>query len=405
MNLELYLAQRLQKKTTSRFSRPIIRIATLAISLSVTVMILATAIVTGFQNEIRDKVIGFGSHIQITHFSDGNSYESKKVSQIDSIKQSLAPIGEVTHIQKFATKAGIIKTSQEIKGVVLKGVGSDFNATFFKNNLQSGAIQSYNDTATSNKVLISSKIAKDLQLEVGDKMSMYFIQQPPRARTFIITGIYETGLAELDELMVIGDIRHIQKLNDWTVNESGGLELSIENFEKLEDVTERVYQQLGFDLNAQSIRELHPQIFDWLNLQDLNVQVILILMVIVAAINMITALLVLILERTQLIGTLKALGSTNWSIRKIFLFQSFYLISRGLLWGNFIGIGLALIQFYLAPIQLDPATYYMSVVPVHLKIGHLVLLNIGAFFVCWTALILPSYLVSKITPIKAIRFE
>lgn len=405
MNIELFLAQRLNKQSSSRFSRPIIRIATLAITLSVAVMILATAIVTGFQKEIRDKVIGFGSHIQITHFSDGNSYESQKISKIDSLKASLKGIPEITHIQSFASKAGIIKTKEEIQGVVLKGVGSDFNASFFEQNLKSGTIEAYNDTLTSSRVLISNKLAKKLQLQVNDKMVMYFVQQPPRARTFVIGGIYETGLAEFDELMVVGDIRHIQKLNGWKTNESGGLEVSIENFDKIDAITQKVYQQLGFDLNAQSIQELHPQIFDWLKLQDLNVQVIIILMVIVAAINMITALLILILERTQLIGTLKALGATNWNIRKVFLYNAAYLIGKGLFWGNIVGIGLALIQYYFEPIQLDEVTYYMSVVPIHLKLLHLFLLNLGALIICWSALIIPSYLISKTTPIKAIRFE
>ena len=405
MNIELFLAQRLNKQSSSRFSRPIIRIATLAIALSVAVMILATAVVTGFQKEIRDKVIGFGSHIQITHFADGNSYESQKISKIDSLKTSLEGIPEITHIQSFASKAGIIKTKEEIQGVVLKGVGSDFDASFFEKNLKAGNIEVYNNTLTSSKVLISNKLAKQLQLQVDDKMVMYFVQQPPRARTFVIGGIYETGFAELDELMVIGDIRHIQKLNGWKPNESGGLEVSIANFDNIDAVTQQVYQQLGYNLNAQSIQELHPQIFDWLNLQDLNVQVIIILMIIVAAINMITALLILILERTQLIGTLKALGANNWSIRKVFLYNAAYLIGKGLFWGNIAGISLALIQFYLEPIQLDEATYYMSVVPIHLKLLHLFLLNLGALIVCWSVLIIPSYLISKITPIKAIRFE
>ena len=405
MNVEHFLAQRLKKQISSRFSRPIIRIATLAIALSVAVMILATAVLTGFQKEIRDKVIGFGSHIQITHFADGNSYESQKISKIDSLKTSLEGIDDITHIQIFATKAGIIKTKEEIQGVVLKGVGSDFNTSFFNTNLKAGSVTQYNDTLTSNKILISNKLAKQLQLQVDDQMVMYFVQNPPRARTFEIGGIYETGFSELDELIVVADIHHIQKLNDWETNESGGLEVSIANFDDIDAVTEQVYQQLGFDLNAQNIQELHPQIFDWLNLQNLNAQVIIILMIIVAAINMITAFLILILERTQLIGILKALGANNWSIRKIFLYNAAYLISKGLFWGNIGGVGLALIQFYFEPIRLDEATYYMSVVPIHLKLLHLFLLNLGALIICWAALIIPSYLITKITPIKAIRFE
>ena len=405
MNIELFLSQRLNKQTSSRFSRPIIRVAILAIALSIAVMIIATSVVKGFQKEIRDKVIGFGSHIQITHFADGNSYESQKVSKIDSLKSSLELIEEITHIQTFATKAGIIKTKNEIHGVVLKGVGSDFNTSFFDSNLIAGSVSKYNDSLTSNKVLISNKLAKQLQLQLYDRIMMYFVQNPPRARTFEIGGIYETGLSDLDELIVIADIRHVQKLNKWEANESGGLEIRIANFDNIDALTEQVYQHLGFDLIAQNIKSLHPQIFDWLNLQDMNVQVIIILMIIVATINMITALLILILERTQVIGILKAIGANNWSIRKIFLYNSFYLISKGLFWGNIIGIGLALIQFYFKPIRLDEATYYISVVPIHLKPLHLILLNLGALIICWLTLIIPSHLITKITPIKAIRFE
>lgn len=405
MNIELFIAKRLTSKGSHRFSQPIIRIATLAISLSLAVMILATAVVTGFQKEIRDKVIGFGSHIQVTHFSDGNSYESQVLHQSDSLKKVLSALPTVAHIQSFATKAGIIKTKDEIHGVVLKGVGSDFNSKFFQQHLKVGTIEVYSDSITSNSALISNKMAQLLQLEVGAKFSVYFVQQPARVRQLVVSGIYETGLAELDELMVIGDIRHIQKLNGWTPSEVGGLELKITDFKDLDAVTKEVYHAIGFDLNAQNIQQLQPQIFDWLQLQDINVQVIISLMLLVAAINMITALLILILERTQLIGILKALGAQNWSIRKIFLFNAVYLISKGLLWGNLLGIGLALLQQEFQLIQLDEATYYMSTVPIHLKLSSLFLLNIGALVICWLVLIIPSYLITKITPIKAIRFN
>ncbi len=405
MNLELFIAKRLTTKGSHRFSQPIIRIATLAIALSLAVMILATAVVTGFQKEIRDKVIGFGSHIQVTHFSDGNSYESQVLHHSDSLKEVLSTLPEIAHIESFATKAGIIKNKEEIHGMVLKGVGSDFNSSFFSSNLIAGEIEVYNDTLTSSRVLISNYMAKLLKLETQDKFVMYFVQQPPRARQFVVSGIYETGMNELDELMVIGDIRHIQKLNGWTPSDVGGLALTINDFEQLERLTEEVYHTIGFDLNAQNIRQLQPQIFDWLQLQDLNVQVIIFLMLLVAAINMITALLILILERTQLIGILKALGAPNWSIRKIFLFNAAYLISKGLLWGNLFGIGLALLQQHFQLIQLDEATYYMATVPIHLQLGSLLLLNVGALIICWLMLILPSYLITKISPIKATRFQ
>jgi lipoprotein-releasing system permease protein len=405
MNTELFIAKRLIAKSKSRFSRPIIRIASLAISLSLAVMIIATAVVTGFQQEIRDKVIGFGSHIQVTHLSDDDSYDSKKLSDVHSIKESIASIDGIAHFQVFANKAGIIKTKEEIQGVVLKGVGSDFKADFFEKHLVQGSVPTYNDSITSKSVLISKSMAEQLKLGLDDKLHMYFVQQPPRVRQFKVGGIYETGLAELDELMVLADIKHIQKLNDWNSNEVGGLEVSIENFDDLEVLTEEVYRTIGFDLNAQDIMSLHPQLFDWLALQDINVQVIIILMVLVAAINMITALLILILERTKLIGLLKALGANNWSIRKIFLYNGAHLILKGMLWGNLVGIGLAIVQQQFQWVQLDPETYYMSFVPIQLSLLHLFLLNVGTLICCWSMLIFPSYMISKITPVKSIRFQ
>ncbi len=405
MNISFFIAKRLIGKNEHRFSRPVIRIAITAIALSLTIMLISIAIIKGFQNEITDKVIGFSSHIQVSNFSNGNSYESTLLNHTDSLKLSLSKIKGIKHIQSYATKAGIIKTDKEIHGVVLKGVNSDFNSTFIKKILTQGNIPSFGELKRSNNVLISQTIANQLNLKIGDNYQMYFIQQPVRVRQFKIAGIYDSGIAEFDEILVIGDIRHIQKLNNWSDNDVGGLEIQLHNFADLEKINQEVYSNIDFDLNARTVVDNNPQLFDWLDLQNINVKVILSLMLIVGAINMITALFILILEQSQLIGTLKALGSQNWHIRKVFIYHSLYLILKGMFWGNLIGLSFCWIQKNFQILELDKSTYYMSYIPVDPNIIHILLLNIGTFTICWLMLIIPSYLISKINPIKAIRFE
>ena len=405
MNISFFIAKRLIGKNKYRFSRPVIRIAITAIALSLTVMLMSIAIINGFQNEITNKVIGFSSHIQVSNFSNGNSYESTLLNHPDSLKLSISKIKGIKHIQSYATKAGIIKTDKEIHGVVMKGLNSDFNSTFIKKILMQGNIPSFGELKRSNNVLISQTIANQLKLKIGDNFQMYFIQQPVRVRQFKITGIYDSGIAEFDEILVFGDIRHIQKLNNWSDNDVGGLEIQLHDFADLEKINQEVYSNIDFDLNARTVVDNNPQLFDWLDLQNINVKVILILMLIVGAINMITALFILILEQSQLIGTLKALGSQNWHIRKLFIYHSLYLILKGIFWGNLIGLSFCWVQKKFEILELDKSTYYMSYIPVDLNFIHILLLNIGTFTLCWLMLIIPSYLISKINPIKAIRFE
>ena len=407
MNVEYFIVKRLigAKEGNNRLSRPIIRIAILAIALSVAVMLISIGVVKGFKKDIADKVIGFGSHIQITAFSDNNSYETSAISKNQDFYPSIETESGIKHIEVFATKAGIIKTKEEIHGVILKGVDTDFDWTFFQENLIAGEVLSLNDSSTTNSVMISENIANSLRLKVADNLIMYFVQEPPRARKFEISGIYNTELEEFDELYVLGDIKQIQKLNAWGKDSVGGFALTINDFEELEKQTQMVYEKTPYNLNAQSTKELNPQIFDWLKLQDINVNVVIILMLIVAAINIITALLILILERTKLIGILKAIGQTNWSIRKVFLYNATYLIIKGLFWGNLLGITLSLFQKQFHIISLNPATYYMKSVPIHLLLSDILILNLGVIITCFIILILPTYLITKITPIKAIRFE
>ena len=407
MNVEYFIAKRLftAKEENNTYTKPILRIAILAIALSVAVMLISIMVVTGFKNDISDKIIGFGSHITISNFTNNQSYESEPISVEQDFYPSITAVEGVKHISTFATKAGIIKTADEIQGVVLKGVSSDYDWTFFKDNLVSGSVFEVNDSLKSNQILISENISKTLNLNVGDGLVMYFAQNPPRVRKFHISGIYNTALSDFDKLFVLGDINHIQALNGWENNEVGGFEIQLTNFDDLDKITNEIYNLTPYNLNAQSIKEKTPQIFNWLDLQDVNVQVILILMLIVGVINMITALLILILERTKTIGILKALGATNWSVRKIFLYSAVNLIVKGLLVGNAIALSFAFLQKKFSLISLDPATYYMDTVPINFDLTYILLLNIGTVVVCYLVLIVPSVIITKITAIKAIRFE
>jgi len=414
MNIELYIAKRLvsgdeRKKSVSG---PIVTIAIAGIALGLAVMIMSASIVTGFKNEIRNKVIGFGSHIQIINFDSNISYETIPISSNQAFIPDLMAIPEVRHIQPFATKAGIIRTRDDIQGVVLKGIDKNFDWTFFERNMQEGMRIILSDSAVSNEAVISRAIASLLRLEVGDDFGMHFIQDPPRARRFTVAGIYETGLEELDKLFVLSDIRHIQRLNEWNNDQISGFEILLSDYNNLDNVAYEVDEIAGnifTDDNSRlrviSISEKYPQFFDWLQLLDMNVWVILSLMVIVAGFNMVSGLLILILERTGMIGILKALGLENSGLRKIFLYQSAFLIAKGLLWGNLIGIGIALLQHYSGFIKLDQASYFISTVPVNLRISHLLMLNAGTMIITVAMLIIPSYIIGRISPEKTIRFD
>jgi len=407
LNYQWFIASRILRKggQSRKSTRPIIRIALSGIALGMAVMIVAVAVVTGFQKEIREKIIGFGSHIQITSFDMNNSFESSPISKQQSFYPSLDTVEGIKHIQVFATKAGIIKTGTEIQGVMLKGVGSDYDWSYFRNKILSGNILSLNDSAKSDGILISKKISQRLKLNVGDKLIMHFIQQPPRYRKFSVKGIYETGLEEFDNLFVFCDIAHIRKLNDWTDDQVGGFEIIVTDFSKLDKTGEKVYETIGHDLNARTIKEIYPQIFDWLGLQDVNAAIIIILMIIVAGINMISALLIIILERTNMIGMLKAMGASDGNLRRIFISVSSILIGRGMLWGNIFGIGLCLIQKQWQLIGLNQESYYINHVPIHFAVMDLIYLNAGTFIVCTVMMILPTMIISGINPVKAIRFR
>lgn len=408
MNTEFFIARRILSGRKNSFSRPIVRIAIISIALSIAVMIIAVAMVTGFQKEIREKVIGFGAHIQISNFDSNNSYESSPVNIGQPFYPSLADEPGIRHIQVYAIKAGIIKTREEIEGVVLKGIGADYDWSFFADKIIEGRHFTVSDTGRTNDVLISLTLSKRLRLATGDDLIMYFIHEgleQPSVRKFNICGIYNTGLEEFDKTYVIGDIGHIQRLNQWDSTKVGGFEVMIDRFEDLDEVTETVYRSVGYDLNARSIRELYPQIFDWLGFQDVNVAIIIVLMIFVAVINMISTLLIIIIEKTSMIGILKSLGALNWSVRKIFLYNSAYLIAYGMLWGNLFALLVCLLQQYFGIIRLDPASYYVNTVPVNLDPMNFILINGGTLLICTIVLIIPTYIITRISPVKAIRMD
>lgn len=414
MNTELFIAKRIfsDKSVKKGISQPIVSIAIVGIALGLAVMILSVAIVTGFKAEIRNKVIGFGSHIQIVNYDSNVSFETEPIEKDQFIFNDVENLLGIKKVQEFGIKAGLIKTKTDIQGIVLKGIGSDYDWSFFEDNLMDGNIFEVNDSSTSNSILISKYAADILKLKVGDKIAAYFIQDPPRMRAFKISGIYETSLAEFDEKFALVDIKHIQKLNNWDRNQISGIEILIDDFSQIDKLTQDVRDIVGFNFNPDgtklkvlSIKEKYPQMFDWLNLTDMNVWIILILMISVAGFNMVSGLLILILERTNMIGILKAMGTRNWSIRKIFLYQSSFLISKGLLWGNLIGIAICFLQAKFQIIKLDPASYYLDAVPINLKLWHILALNSGTLAVTIIMLIVPSYIISKLSPEKTIRFN
>jgi len=406
LNLPLFIAKRITFNSKRTFSKLIVRIAILGIMLGLAVMILAVAIVKGFKSEIREKVRGFSGDIQIAKLDLNTSYENTPFSISDSEFKKISTSPGISFIQPFATKPGIINAGDEAEGVVLKGVDKTYNWEYFKKILVAGKVIDFSDPVKSRSQILISKFTADrLNLKVGDDFLMYFIENSLRKRKFEITGIYNLGVEEVDKIFVIGDLELIRSLNKWKPSQVGGYELRVNDFNDLDIIEGKVYEDLGVELKSYTVKEYYPAIFEWLSLLDVNTQVILILMMAVAVINMISALLIMILERTNMIGILKALGSSNWNVRKIFLYNATYLIGLGLLSGNVLGIGLGLFQHYTHFFTLDQASYYMSFVPVQLDVQDILLLNAGTLLISLMVLLIPSLLVTRISPLKAIRFK
>ncbi len=416
MNTERFIAKRIifGGNSSNQLSRPIVRISVIGITLGLAVMILTVAIVNGFQTEIRNKLIGFGSHITISNYDNNISDEPQPISKDQKFISDLTNNPDIHHIQNYATKSGIIKTKADNEGVLLKGIGPDYDWKFINDNLKDGKAFAISDTGLSKNIVISKYLADKLELKINDKMIIYFLtkkngsattQYEQRVKALSISGIYETGFEDIDKRLVLVDIRQIQKLNYWNEDQIGGFEIAINDYKKIDKVGAEVNELIGQGLIAQTVKEINPTVFSWLDLQDVNAIIVITLMILVAGINMISALLILILERTNMIGILKALGAKNGSIQKIFLYDAAYLIGKGLLWGNIIGIAIALIQQHFEIFKLDKITYYVSVIPIHLDLLSILLLNVGTLLCCLLMLIIPSFIVSRITPVKAIRFS
>ena len=411
MNLEYFIAKRLitAKDYKSSISAPIIKIAIAAIAIGMVMMIVSVATGIGLQQKIREKVSAFNGHIIISNY-DNNQSEATltPIAKNQEFYPKFNSVAGVTHVQAIATKAGIIRTEKAFEGVVFKGVGTDYQWSNIKEYLVAGRLPNLSSQLNS-EVVISQFLADRLQLKVGDAFNTFFIKenqnQLPNIRHFKITGIFNSGFQEFDATYILGDVRHIQRINKWSPNQIGAFEIFVNDFDQIQSVGEELYQQTPSNLDSKTIIEKYSYIFDWLQLFDFNILVILGVMILVATINMVVALLVLILERTQMIGILKALGANNWSVRKMFLYNALYLILRGLLWGNGIGIGILLIQKYFGIIQLNPENYYVNQAPVYFDLGYIAALNLLTIAVCFLVLLIPSYIITKISPIKAIRYD
>lgn len=413
MNFPYFVSKRLQAKSDykSSVSGPIIKIAITAIALGVIVMLIAFGTGLGLQTKIRKKISAFNGHVVISSFTSNVSKETlTPIDQRQDFYPNFESVPEVIHIQASATKWGVIRTETDFEGIVLKGVDSLFNTQTFDEFIIEGRFPQLNLSRTSNEILISEYLAKRLQLNLTDKLVMYFMRQNstqelPRPVGFDIVGIYNSGFQDFDKTYVIGDLRQIRRLNNWEDYQIGQFEVFIEDFSNIDETSLEIYEQIGSYLNAKSIKSLFPSIFDWLSLFDLNILVILIIMILVAGINMITALLVLILERRQMIGVFKAIGASNWTIRKIFLYNALFIMLKGLVIGNVIGIGLLLLQQYFELIPLDASSYYVTSVPITIQFSYILGVNLGTLLLCLLMLIIPTYVVAKISPVKALKFN
>ena len=410
MNYELFIAKRIiaGKKYKNSISSPIIKIAITAIALGIMIMLIAVATAAGLQTKIRDKMAGFKGHVQIVNYDNNNSDVSTTPINIEQdFYPEFENITGIKNVQIFASKGGIIRTDTDFEGIVFKGVSSDYDWSFFEEYLVAGKVPDFEQRRTK-EVLLSQTIMNRLQLKLNDTIAATFLKTAsstlPSNRKYNISGIYNSGFAPFDKNMMIGDIREVQKLNKWTENQVGGFEVLLNNFDDIEEKSDAIYREISLTLNANSITNLYPTVFDWIQLFDNNVWFIIGIMILIAGINMITALLVLILERVQMIGILKALGSGNSSIRKIFLYNATYLILKGLFWGNTIGLSLIGLQYFFEIITLNPETYYVATMPVHISMGAILALNIGTLVLCFLMLVIPSYIITKINPSKSIKF-
>ena len=415
MNFPLFIAKRIYFSEGDRHevSRPAIRIATVGVAIGLAVMIITVSVILGFKHSIRDKVVGFGSHIQVTNFITQQTAVPAPIAISDTLLRKIKAIPNVRHVEYYTMTQGILKTDSDFLGVVFKGVGEDYDLSFIRQNMQEGKLPTFSSKKSSNQIVVSRKQADKLHLHVGDKVYAYFIAYDDvRARRFTVSGIYQSNMKQFDDVLCLTDLRTTSRLNDWESDQCSGAEILVKDFEKLEETNAAVAQlvkehtdRYGETIASQSIYEANPQIFSWLSLLDINVWIILALMVCVAGFTMISGLLIIILERTQMIGILKALGARNKMVRHTFLWFAAFIISQGLLIGDVIGIGLVVLQQQTGFIHLDPASYYVDTAPMELNIPIIVILNVATLLISVFVLIAPSFLVSHIQPVKAMQFD
>ena len=407
MNVARYISQKIDGGADSgSFTASVTKIAIISIAMGLAVMVVSFAILQGFRNEIQNKIFSFGAHLQISRYDTNNSLEVAPIASTQLLKQ-LHEFPEVKSTQPFAVKTAIIKTPDEVMGVVLKGIAETDGLSPMRENLVAGKFITFADSAASDDVLISRKVADKLRLNVGDKTLFYFIQNPARIRQFRVCGIYSTGLDEFDEVYVIGDIRQIRQLNSpvWADTQVGGMEVVLKDFNTIDHTADSFYERLPYDLKIDKITDQYAQLFDWLQLLNRNVVIFLILIIFVATFNMVATIFIMILERTNMIGILKALGATDNQIRRMFFFRGLSLTVRGMLIGNVIAVGFCLIQYYFHVIPLDPENYYMDRVPIFWDPQMLLILNAATFAASLLAVLIPTYLIARIKPVVAIKFD
>lgn len=415
MNLPLFIAKRIYSDNSDKYkvSRPAIRIATIGVAIGLAVMIVTVSVVLGFKHTIRDKVIGFGSHIQVMNFLTMQSTDPYPICIDDSVMRAIGSIDGIRHVERYALAQGILKTDNDFMGILFKGIGQEYDTGFLHKNLTGGKMPQFSDSKGTQNMLVSKMVADKLKLKVGDKVFAYFIfNDNVRARRFNITGIYETNMTQFDQNLCFIDLYTAVKLNGWSDNQCTGAELSVKDFDRLEETAQNVVDKVnrtadrnGDTFTSLTIYEAYPQIFSWLELLDINVWIILALMICVAGFTMISGLLIIILERTQMIGILKAIGAGNSTVRRTFLWFAVFIVGKGLIWGNIIGVGLVALQNYTGFISLDPSTYYVSKAPMEFNPLLVILLNISTLVVSIFVLIAPSYLISHIHPAKSMRYE
>ncbi len=415
MNFEFFIAKRIYFKSEGKkqqIAKPAIRIATIGMALGLVIMIVSLCVVMGFKREVRSKVIGLSSHIQLSNYYSGQSYETLPIAATDSLLTALEETDGVSHAQRYTTKIGLIKTDTQFQGIIFKGIGQEYDLTFLRQYLVEGEIPAFTDSVASNKVLLSKTLADKLQLRLGDAVYTYYLQKDVRVRKLTIAGIYQTNFSDYDKLFLIGDLYTATRLNRWNADQASGVELQLTDFDRLDEVSQAINARTrdaedhyGATYFSQTVVELNPQLFAWLSVLDLNVWVILILMMGVAGFSMISGLLIIILERTNMIGVLKALGARNASIQRVFLYFAAFIIGKGMFWGNVIGLSLCYVQWQWRFVKLDPTSYYIDSVPIYFNVYIWLLLNVAAFIVSIVILIGPSFLISNIKPAKSIRFE